>query len=227
MNSFLFKRKLKTAQKGKETHEKSEEKLATELNKDLDNKELEDSVDSSAPGQNEATETSVSQSDNSSIKLQSIVTAIETEAPHFDNKEEQDQDKTDNSEEEVQVESNDYLFDDDIIFLTYKRNGLITLKEQLLRNMQAERNEIEILKEKLNSMSSSTIVNQIVPKQECLDEVMALLQKENQILQIKKINLVRQIIEQKELCIELSAQLRLASNDNYMSNFNKHEVTHF
>lgn len=226
MNSFLFKRKLKTAQKGRGAHEKSEEKLTVELSKDLENKELEDSVDSSAPGQTEIMEPSFSQSDNSSVKSHSIVTAIETEVPHFD-KDEQDQDKTDNSEEEVQVENSDYLFDDDIVLLTYKRNGLITLKEQLLKNMQAERNEIEALKEKLDSTSSSTTVNQIIPKQECLDEVMALLQKENQILQIKKINLVRQIIEQKELCIELSAQLRLASNDNYLSNFNKHEVTHF
>ncbi|XP_018569233.1 ralA-binding protein 1 [Anoplophora glabripennis] len=219
-----LKRKLKTVQKSKDVSEKSEEKLVAEGNKDVESKEPDDLVDGSAPVQYENVEAARSQSDNSSNKSHSVVTTIEPEIPLFD---EQDQDKTDNSEEEVHIENNDYLFDDDIVLLTYKRNGLITLKEKLLKNMQMERNEIEILKEKLDSTCSTSMVNQIIPKQECLDEVMALLQKENQILQIKKINLVRQIIEQKELCIELSAQLRLASNDNYLSNLNRHEVTHF
>lgn len=117
------------------------------------------------------------------------------------------------SEEEQAVEKNDFLFDDDILLLTYKRNGLMNLKEQLVRDMKAEKQEIDHLKTKLESTSSSNSISNIVPKQDCLDDVMGLLQKENQILQIKKINLVREIIEEKEVCIELSAQLKLPGND--------------
>ncbi|KAJ8930834.1 hypothetical protein NQ314_016251 [Rhamnusium bicolor] len=223
-----LKRKLKTAQKGRDMSEKPEEKHSTEASRELESKpDNEDSIDGLSV-QNESAEVYVSQSDNSSIKSHSTVTAIEVEGHHFDQlKDDQDQDKTDNSEEEVQIENKDYLFDDDIILLTYKRNGLINLKEQLLKDMQGEKRDIDILKEKLELTPSSTTSSTIIPKQECLDEVMALLQKENQILQIKKINLVRRIIEQKELCIELSAQLKLAFNDTYPTNFSKPGVSPF
>ncbi|KAJ8982802.1 hypothetical protein NQ317_010423 [Molorchus minor] len=197
-----LKRKLKTAQKDKETSEKQEEKHYSE-----EIKQETEEVDGTT-SQSENTEISISQSDNSSAKSHSTLTTIEVDIPQLEEDE-----KSEDSEDESKLENTDYLFDDDIVLLTYKRNGLINLKEQLLRDMQAERKEIDLLKEKLEVASSSIVPNQTIPRPDCLDEVMRLLQKENQILQIKKINLVRKIIEQKELCIELSAQLRLALSD--------------
>ncbi|KAJ8923836.1 hypothetical protein NQ315_010418 [Exocentrus adspersus] len=210
-----LKRELKRSQKDKDAPDKFEEKDIIEGNKNLDCKDPCDLVDTSMSQYIVNTDVTASHVDHSSKSDSGLIT--QSEIHHFDNKHDSNQDK-ENCAEEIQLENNDYLFDDDIVVLTYKRNSLLTLKEQLLKSMQAERNEIEILKEKLRLRDSPTI-NKLTPKQECLDEVMTLLQKENQILQIKKINLVRQIIEQKEICIELSAQLKLALNDNYLSNF--------
>lgn len=157
-----------------------------------------------------------SHSDISSLKSQTAISVVEPESSQSAKSEYKE---PDGSEEEFALEKNDFLFDDDIVLLTYKRNGLIQLKEQLSKDMHQERKDIEVLKSKLEASTSVAPTPKVViPKQETLDEVMTLLQNENKILQIKKINLVRKIIEQKELCIELSAQLRLAENDKY-SNF--------
>lgn len=197
----FFQRKLKSVQKVKDTPEKSEEIKDSE-NRQTDN---EETVDGLCFSNNENFELSATKSDTSSVKSQSVG----LQENDFSHKLEQEA----SSEEEQAVEKNDFLFDDDILLLTYKRNGLMNLKEQLLRDMKAEKKEIDHLKTKLESTSSSNSISNIVPKQDCLDDVMGLLQKENQILQIKKINLVREIIEEKEVCIELSAQLKLPGND--------------
>lgn len=200
---------MKTVQK-KDIIEKVEEVKDTE-NRQTDN---EESVDGPLSVPNDTIEFSVTQSDSSSAKSQPT-TVIETELPQ---KEEQDKERSASSEEELPLEKNDYLFDDNIILLTYKRNGLLHLKDKLMKDMQIERREIEHLRSRLASMSSQSPSTSI-PKPENLDEFMGLLQKENQILQIKKINLVREIVEQKETCIELSAQLKLAASDKYSTNF--------
>lgn len=202
-----FQRKLKSVQKVKDTPEKSEETRDSE-NRHTDN---EETVDGLSFSNNENLELSATKSDTSSVKSQSVG----LQENDLSQKLEQDA----SSEEEQATEKNDFLFDDDILLLTYKRNGLMNLKEQLLRDMQAEKREIDHLKSKIESTSSSNSISNIVPKQDCLDDVMGLLQKENQILQIKKINLVREIIEEKEVCIELSAQLKLSGNDKCSTDF--------
>ncbi|CAH1980546.1 unnamed protein product [Acanthoscelides obtectus] len=214
-----LKRKLKMVQKVKDTPEKAEEAPATKEEDQSPDVKNDDIIDGSS-SQNDNGEISVSHSDNSSSKSQPKIATVDTESHHMDlsslSREAQDMNS---SEEEFPLEKNDFLFDDDIVLLTYKRNGLMNLKEQLLKDMQAERNEIEALKAKLEKSNNPSVPITLIPRQECLDDIMVLLQKENQILQIKKINLVRKIIEEKESCIELSAQLRLAANDNYSNKF--------
>lgn len=203
----FLQRKLKTVQKVKDTLEKSEEIRESE-NRHTDN---EETVDGVSVSNNENFDISAPRSDTSSVKSQSV--AIQENDQH------QRLEQDISSEEEQTVEKNDFLFDDDILLLTYKRNGLMNLKEQLLREMQAEKREIDHLKTKIESTSNSSNLSHIIPKQDCLNDVMGLLQTENQILQIKKINLVREIIEEKELCIELSAQLKLSGNDKCSTDF--------
>lgn len=168
-------------------------------------------MDGPSSSNHDNSELSAARSDTSSVKSQSVGLQ-ENDLPQ---KLEQDA----SSEDEQVTEKNDFLFDDDILLLTYKRNGLMNLKEQLLRDMQSEKKEIDHFKSKFESCSSSSSISNVIPKQDCLDDVMTLLQKENQILQIKKINLVREIIEEKELCIELSAELKLSANDKCSSDF--------
>lgn len=204
---MFFQRKLKNVQKVKDTPEKSEEIRESE-NHHTDN---EETVDGLSFSNNENLDISATRSDTSSIKSQSVGIHENDQHPKL----EQDV----SSEEEQTVEKNDFLFDDDILLLTYKRNGLMNLKEQLLRDMQAEKREIEHLQSKIESTSNSSSIPHVIPKQDCLNDVMGLLQTENQILQIKKINLVREIIEEKELCIEISAQLKLSGNDKCSTNF--------
>lgn len=199
---ITFQRKLKIVQKVKDLPEKPEDFRESE-NRQTDNEETVDGIVANSNN----VELAVSKSDISSVKSQSL-------KPQEDEVH-QKLDQEGSSEDEQVIEKNDFLFDDDILLLTYKRNGLINLKEQLFRDMEAENREITYLKSKLDSSSNSNSITNVLPKQESLDNVMDLLQKENQILQIKKINLVREIIEEKELCIELSAQLKLSDIEKY------------
>ncbi|KAG5878024.1 RalA-binding protein 1 [Gonioctena quinquepunctata] len=181
-----LKRKLKIVQKGKDVPDKGD-KTSEEGKK---SEEKEEVFEESKPQHSENTEVSHSHSDSSSVKSQPSIAVVESEITHLEPPKE-DEKESESSEEEFALEKNDFLFDDDIVLLTYKRNGLLHLKEQLLRNIQNEKKEIENLKEKIEATAStaSSTSKQVIPKQECLDEIMALLQKENQILEIKKINL--------------------------------------
>ncbi|CAH1153614.1 unnamed protein product [Phaedon cochleariae] len=213
-----LKRRLKIVQRVQETHEKSDERISNEEEREVESmqKITEETVVISDSNMKESEDSISVKSVHSAAALDPI-----PEPEPSPQKEEiskiQALKESDCSEEELK---NDFLFDDDIVLLTYKRNGLTHLKEQLIREMNSERREIESLKSQMSDTctTGASSSKQTIPKQECLDEVMSLLHRENQILQIKKINLVREIIEQKELCIELSAQLRLAANDKY-SNF--------
>lgn len=201
-----FQRKLKSIQKVKETSDKLEDVKVP------DNHQT-DSEDGPSSSNVNSTDLSTTKSDTSSVKSQ-IADQQDTEILHA-------LDLGLSSDDDQGDEKNDYLFDDDILLLTYKRNGLINIKEQLLRDKQSEKREIENLKTKLEVSSSSNGVPTAIPKQDCLQDVMILLQKENQILQIKKINLAREIIEIKELCTELSAHLKLSATDKASDALNK------
>lgn len=96
--------------------------------------------------------------------------------------------------------------DEEILLLKYKNQDLLHLKENLQQEIENQKKEILWLKGQLENDR----VPLVMPARNStnnLDEVMDLLKKENQILEIEKINLVRQIMEQQEMCIELKARL--------------------
>ncbi|XP_045482660.1 ralA-binding protein 1-like [Harmonia axyridis] len=126
--------------------------------------------------------------------------------------------KIDNYEKLEEVEPDEFLemqdgqfpnVDKVVSLMKIKNNYLLKLREKLGRAIQIERKEIDNLKVQLKNKK---IVSPSVQHGENLDKVMDLLHKENQILQIKKINLVRQIIEQQEICIDYRAKIELYSN---------------
>lgn len=98
--------------------------------------------------------------------------------------------------------------DQAILFLEFKQKALIELKNRLMKDIEAERAEIAELEQQIQP-ESQTIPIPIYNNSSNMSEVMDLLHKENQILQINKINLVRNIMEQEEVCIELKAKLGL------------------
>lgn len=96
--------------------------------------------------------------------------------------------------------------DDEILLLKYKNQDLLHLKESLQQEIENQKKEIIWLKGQL----ADDRMPLVLPARSStgnLGEVMDLLKKENQILEIEKINLVRQIMEQQEICIELKARL--------------------
>lgn len=96
--------------------------------------------------------------------------------------------------------------DDEILLLKYKNQDLLHLKDNLQQEIENQKKEITRLKAQLDS-DKTPLVFPVTRSTSNLDEVMDLLKKENQILEIEKINLVRQIMEQQEICIELKARL--------------------
>lgn len=114
----------------------------------------------------------------------------------------------DNDDDDGLVIKTSELSDDMLFLMQYKNNALQDLKESLLHDIEVTRGEIVQLKgQMVVAADSNNKRQQAAIPHENLDEIMTLLLKENQILQIKKINLVRQIIEQQELCIDLKAKL--------------------
>lgn len=104
------------------------------------------------------------------------------------------------------------LTDNAITLLQYQNQLLLELKEALVSQIAAEKSEVVLLKYCLTN-NPQPIQDDINPHHfkdmDKLDEVMNLLIKENRILQIKKIDLVREIMEQKEACISLKSKLNL------------------
>lgn len=98
------------------------------------------------------------------------------------------------------------LIDTEIILLQIKNKELLTLKEMLVGKIDEAKSEILRLRNQLQAQEFTVPVS-FKNSVSGLDEVMDLLHKENQILEIEKINLVRQIMEQREICVELKARL--------------------
>lgn len=96
--------------------------------------------------------------------------------------------------------------DDEILLLKHKNQNLLYLRDSLQQQIENQRKEIIWLKGRLEN-DRVPLVMPARGSTSNLDEVMDLLKKENQILEIEKINLVRQIMEQQEICIELKARL--------------------
>lgn len=113
-----------------------------------------------------------------------------------------------------EVERKRSTTDNEILLLKYKNQDLIHLKERLQHEIDSQKKEILWLKKQL---ANDRVPSLMMPSRTStgnLDEVMDLLKKENQILEIEKINLVRQIMEQQEICIELKARLSVLAVTN-------------
>lgn len=99
------------------------------------------------------------------------------------------------------------IIDRTIENLQSKNILLNELKQKFIDEIEAEKVEISSLKAQLSKDYINPLPVYCDANCASLDEIMDLLSKENQILQIKKINLVRQIMEQEEACIDLKIQL--------------------
>lgn len=114
----------------------------------------------------------------------------------------------DNSEPDKPVETAHNELDESIRLLKAKVNGLIKLRDKLLHDIEEEKIEISNIKKDLvNESNGINIPNLNDTHLSALDEIMQLLYEENQVLQIKKLNLVRQIMEQQEICNDLRSKL--------------------
>ncbi|XP_022915151.2 ralA-binding protein 1-like [Onthophagus taurus] len=96
-----------------------------------------------------------------------------------------------------------------IELLQIKNKLLLELKNKLQRCIDEEKGEIGLLKQKLTENNDYSMISYNGSGN--LEELMDLLSKENQILQIKKINLVRRIMEQQEICVDLKAKLCISN----------------
>ncbi|XP_044741585.1 ralA-binding protein 1 [Chrysoperla carnea] len=106
------------------------------------------------------------------------------------------------------------MSDDDknILLLQFQNSELIELQTYLLTQIQIEKNEIGQLKKQLivDDHPDTTAQNttQIIDNDHLdWDQVIDLLMKENQILNIKKNTLIRELMEQREECVNLQSQL--------------------
>lgn len=143
-------------------------------------------------------------------------------------------DQKSDSEEEEETESDatstdseileEYLyFDEKLITLRVKNSLLKDLIDHLTDDIGKEKKEIEEYQRKIKSLKEGMPQN--LPYRRCLkdannfNEVQVLLARENHMLQIKKLHLVRQIMEQKEHCIDLTAKLKYALKDTKEQKF--------
>ncbi|XP_018333474.1 ralA-binding protein 1 isoform X2 [Agrilus planipennis] len=101
--------------------------------------------------------------------------------------------------------------DKEIMYLNLKNQTLLELKNKLIEKMEIEKKEIARLKLVLKEVQYKNQTEPVIidSNSDNLDKIMELLQNENQILHIKKINLVRKIMEEHEICIDLSAKLMM------------------
>lgn len=102
-----------------------------------------------------------------------------------------------------------------ISLVQYQNTALLELKDSLLSQIAAEKSEIVLLKYCIanNSQQQHVIPNTYSTNIDKLDELMNLISKENKTLQIKKTDLVREIMEQREACIYLQSKLAILSSN--------------
>lgn len=125
----------------------------------------------------------------------------------FDKNSVKETEKLEVDSQDTSLETENLYLDKTISILQCKNISLNELKQSLLKQIEKEKAEILILKEQLPSKYLNSVPVYTDANCASLDEIMYLLHKENQILQIKKINLVRQIMEQQEACIDLQSNL--------------------
>ncbi|KAK4871589.1 hypothetical protein RN001_015713 [Aquatica leii] len=138
-------------------------------------------------------ETNVSDSPNLAVLHKQVIKEAEPEEVEF-------------------VESESREFKNALEILQIRNGFLSELRDSFIKQIEEDRAEIAVLKNQLTQRDWTPVYGDA----NCasLDEIMDLLQKENQILQIKKINLVRQIMEQQEACIDLKTKIDAYSKHN-------------
>ncbi|XP_030748694.1 ralA-binding protein 1-like [Sitophilus oryzae] len=109
-------------------------------------------------------------------------------------------------------------FDEKIVTLKIKNTLLKDLIESLTENINQEKKEIEDHQKKISNLMRclplKPAYRRCLKDPNSFNEVQTLLVRENHMLQIKKLHLVRQVMEQKEQCIDLQAKLKYAMKDN-------------
>lgn len=176
-----LKRRTRTAQK-------LVVQAATEVSESLEETAaeppVEDPLEQGEPAQAESYSHSRSSSGNTVDEQQSSATIPTTE---------------DNNQDDDQLAAS-------IRLLRVRRDALRSLQESLKTRIEREREELDDLQEALSNSETKTETFRAADDSN-VEHLMRLLAKENQILQIKKISLVRQITEQHEICVNLHAQL--------------------
>lgn len=102
------------------------------------------------------------------------------------------------------------ICDDDknILLLQFQNSELIELQTYLLTQLQIEKNEIIQLKKNIiEGNVAQTDTNGLDEDSLKFDKFIDLLMRENMILNIKKNNLIRELMEQREECVNLQSQL--------------------
>lgn len=102
------------------------------------------------------------------------------------------------------------ICDDDknILLLQFQNSELIELQTYLLTQLQIEKNEIIQLKKNIiEGNVTQTETNGLDEDSHQFDKFIDLLMRENMILNIKKNNLIRELMEQREECVNLQSQL--------------------
>lgn len=114
----------------------------------------------------------------------------------------------------VTTVASNHVSDSTLITLQHQNQLLNELKDSLVSQIAAEKSEIIYLKycaANNQQSGSSSDNNHYITDQDKLEEIMDLLTKENRILKIKKIDLVREIMENREACIALKTKLFMSS----------------
>lgn len=141
----------------------------------------------------------------------SPVTSVESEqcqATLVNNEEEVEQVQNGVATEETCESEQPEEEPDQTLCILQLRNRLLdNLRESLMKQIEVERQEIVSLEQQVEDVCPKILPTHADTNSTSLNEVMDLLHKENQILQIKKINLVREIMENHEECIDLRARL--------------------
>ncbi|XP_065166399.1 ralA-binding protein 1 isoform X2 [Atheta coriaria] len=159
----------------------------------------EDSPDSSPPSSDSCPP------NNTVVDSPQTPTPVDAEPPPAPQNEQTDQNKLALERRQLLDNSLQPNTDESIALLQIKHTALCALRDKLTKTIQNERQEVLELKKQI-------VEDTVIPtynNDQNMDEIMTLLQQENQILEIKKINLVRRIMEQEEMCIDLRSKLVL------------------
>ncbi|KAF7268551.1 ralA-binding protein 1-like [Rhynchophorus ferrugineus] len=229
-----LKRKLKKFAKtessqpdqAKSSQEKQEDNAKDELDNtkdELDNAEVQDqatvviSEEPEAPKLEQASdENKLEEEKEIHVEEKGDCSGILKDQQRSDSEEDEYTDSEITSTDSELLEECQY-FDEKIVTMKIKNNLLKELIETLMMNINKEKMEIGEYQRQILNLKRG--LPQRPPYKKCLKdpnsfhEVQTLLARENHMLQIKKLHLVRQVMEQTEQCIDLTAKLKYTFKD--------------